>query len=84
MANPVGGILSEALGETPAEQKTRIDEAAKKARDLTGLVRHRKKPKTEEAQAGAVDDGTAQTNGKRKLDDTEDAEEEAKKIKIDG
>ncbi|KAI9889887.1 MAG: hypothetical protein M1814_004722 [Vezdaea aestivalis] len=43
--NVLNGILGSVLGETPLQQKERIDQAAKNATDLTGLVR-RKKPES--------------------------------------
>lgn len=48
-SDPVGGILGSLLGASPKAQKARIEEATKEAIDLTGLVRHRKRP---EYQAG--------------------------------
>ncbi|KAF2101918.1 hypothetical protein NA57DRAFT_25192, partial [Rhizodiscina lignyota] len=41
-SNPLAGILGQLLGESPVDQKARIEEATKTANDLTGLVRHRK------------------------------------------
>jgi len=66
------------LGENPVEQKARIEEAAKNARDLTGLVRHKKKAKVEDSKAEATTNG----NGKRKLEEAEADDGEAKKAKI--
>ena len=63
-ANPLGGILGSMLGESAAEQKTRIAEATKGANDLTSLTRRKKQPKTETVEAGA---------GKRKLEESEQA-----------
>jgi hypothetical protein len=39
-----GSALGTAIGESPAEAASRIEEAKKNANDLTGLVRHKKKP----------------------------------------
>lgn len=81
--NAMGGVLGAALGETPAEAATRIEEAKKTATDLTGLVRRKKGEKTAEATpepaAAAPTNGT---NGKRKAED--DAEEsDSKKAKVE-
>jgi hypothetical protein len=73
------------MGETPAQQKVRIEEVTKNARDLTGLVRHRKKPKTDgdsDAATSAVDSAAA-SNGKRKLEETEVEDGTTKKVKVD-
>jgi len=72
----LSGVLGQVLGESPADQKARIEEAAKNARDLTGLVRHKKKPKVEDGEAETA------TNGKRKLEEAEVGNGEAKKAKI--
>lgn len=77
--NPLTGILGAALGESPAEQQARIEEAKKGANDLTGLVRRKKAPKTED-KAEEVD--ASSTNGKRNAeDDVEDVD--AKKAKVE-
>lgn len=68
-SNPLGGILGSILGETPAAQKAKIDEAAKGANDLSGLVR--RKP-----QAEAPGD----SKGKRKA---EDAPEQSKRARTE-
>ena len=81
-SGPLNGILGSILGEDPAQQKARIEEATKKANDLSGLVRHKKKPaQTEELSA-------KQTHGagKRKLDLDEDGNEgreRAKSARVD-
>lgn len=77
----LAGVLVQAMGETPAQQKVRIEEATKNARDLTGLVRHRKKPKTD-GDSSAVDSATA-SNGKRKLEEVEAEDDTTKKVKVD-
>jgi hypothetical protein len=72
------------MGENPAQQKMRIEEATKNARDLTGLVRHRKKPKTggdSDAAASTVD-SAATSNGKRKLEEVEAEDGTTKKAKM--
>jgi len=82
---PLAGVLAQAMGETPAQQRLRIEEATKNARDLTGLVRHRKKPKTEEESDAAAStvDGAAASNDKRKLEEVEAEDGTAKKVKMD-
>lgn len=78
--NPLGGILGAALGETPGQVEARVQEATKNATDLSGLVRKKKAPATEEEKPAADGaNGSAsngKSNGKRKLDETE-AEAEA-------
>ena len=81
----LAGVLAQAMGDTPAQQKVRIEEATKNARDLTGLVRHRKKPKMDgdsDAVTSTVDSATA-SNGKRKLEETEVEGGTTKKVKVD-
>jgi HAT1-interacting factor 1 len=82
---PLAGILAQAMGESPAQQKVRIEEATKNARDLTGLVRHRKKPKTggESDAATSAVDVIATSNSKRKLGETEAEDSTTKKVKMD-
>ena len=76
-------MLGSILGETPAQQKVRIEEATKKANDLSGLVRHKKKPKAEpsdtpvlngKGKIKADDDNVAEANGD---------ESERKKSRVD-
>lgn len=69
-ANPLGGILGAALGESSAEAQARIDEASKTATDLTGLVRKRK-PKDE-----------AEPSAKRKAEDAPE-DESSKRAKTE-
>lgn len=52
------------LGESPAAQKARIEEASKGANDLTGLVK-KKKPAAG-TSAPSSETKTVQSNGKRK------------------
>lgn len=59
------------LGETPAQQKARIDQATKGANDLSGLIR--KKP----AKPAAA---TSEGSSKRKAEDGE-AQQEGEKAK---
>lgn len=65
-SNPLSGILGSLLGESAAAQKARIEEASKDANDLTGLVKRRKASNAPSPQPSA--DGSAKTNGKRKVD----------------
>ncbi|KAI9836825.1 MAG: hypothetical protein M1819_000990 [Sarea resinae] len=58
--NPLSGILGSLLGESPAQQQARLDEASKSANDLTGLVR-RKRPAEKSSPVG--DDGDPEGNG---------------------
>ena len=79
-ADPVlGGLLGSLLGETPAQKRTRLEEATKGANDLTGMVRHRKKEKvTVDAVAVPAEGATS----KRKLEDGGDAAG-GKKARVD-
>lgn len=72
-ANPLSGILGSILGESPAAQKARIEEATKGAHDLTNLVK-RKKPTSHDGQDTdkAI---TANGNGKRKVEFSGQVEE---------
>jgi HAT1-interacting factor 1 len=77
-ANPLNGILGKLLGESPAQQKTVIEQATKTATDLTGLVK-RKRP------APAAPSGQTQiatSTGKRSMDDGND-DETRKRAKIE-
>ena len=49
--DPLRGVLGSLLGESKADQAKRIQEATETANDLTGLVKHKKKPKFEDATA---------------------------------
>ncbi|TFB04250.1 NASP-related protein sim3 [Trichoderma ghanense] len=73
-ANPLGGILGAAFGQSAADVQARVEEATKNAVDLTGLVR-KKKAKVEDAEA-------ANGNGKRKADD-ESTELDTKRTKVE-
>jgi HAT1-interacting factor 1 len=81
--NPLGGLLGASLGESPAEAAARIEEAKKTATDLTGLVRHKKKPKDCETNAPEPSASTNDTNGKRKADDDAEDNDNAKKAKVE-
>ncbi|KAI9668445.1 MAG: hypothetical protein M1831_001199 [Alyxoria varia] len=78
--NPLTGILGSILGESPAEQRARIEEATRGARDLTGLVRSRggggggEGKKGEKGEKRKGEEGGETGKGKRvKLDDGRDA-----------
>ncbi|CZR60466.1 related to histone H1-binding protein [Phialocephala subalpina] len=72
-----GGILGATLGESPAEQAARIEEAKKTATDLTGLVR-----KKEKKPDAATPEPVPSTNGKRKAED-DGEESDNKKAKVE-
>ncbi|KAF2457472.1 hypothetical protein BDY21DRAFT_285475 [Lineolata rhizophorae] len=81
-SDPMAGLLGAILGESPAEQKARVEEATKGANDLTNLVRHKKKPaeaKADGAQSvtGAIENGGS-ANGKRKADQMQENSEPKK------
>ncbi len=84
----VGGILGSLLGESPAAQKARIEEATKEANDLTGLVRHSKKPENQVGNSSTAMQSTR--NGplsKRKAEseriDKVDGRKKAKLVVVD-
>ncbi|KAM0245475.1 hypothetical protein ACHAQJ_010557 [Trichoderma viride] len=72
--NPLGGLLSAALGGSAAEVQARVEEATKNAVDLSGLVRKKK----------AKDDDASPVNGsgKRKADE-ESTDLETKRTKVE-
>lgn len=63
--DPLRGVLGAMLGESKAEQQKRIAEATQGANDLSGLVKHKKKPKVEESVPAV------EGKGKRKIDDVD-------------
>ncbi|KAI9749280.1 MAG: hypothetical protein M4579_006929 [Chaenotheca gracillima] len=77
-SNPMSGILGSILGESPSEQKTRLEGAMKDAKDLTGLVK-RKKPTPASVGAANANGGTSSNGvngtGKRKVEFAEEVEE---------
>lgn len=81
-SNPLSGILGSILGESPAAQKARLEEASKGAKDLTKLIK-RKKPAEGEASKVSETHGI-QSNGKRKFDFRDEVEKvgTGKKAKI--
>lgn len=80
-SNPLSGILGSILGESPAAQRARLEEASKGAKDLTNLIK-RKKP-AEDDEFNASEPDRVQSNGKRKVDLGDDEEvSTGKKAKI--
>ena len=76
----MSGILGQILGESPAQQKARLEEASKNANDLSGLVK-KKKPAT-----SANTNTNGATNGtKRKVGFAEEIVElgSGKKAKVE-
>ncbi|KAI9661280.1 MAG: hypothetical protein M1821_009607 [Bathelium mastoideum] len=69
-SDPLRGILGAMLGESPAQQRARIEEASKNANDLTGLVKHRKKPKNDTAVVETATNGGSKR--KAEVDDAAD------------
>lgn len=65
-ANPLSGILGSILGESDTAQKTRIEEASKGAKDLTGLVKRKKASTAPSPQPVAGE--APNMNGKRKAE----------------
>ncbi|KAI9846681.1 MAG: hypothetical protein M1837_003736 [Sclerophora amabilis] len=79
-SNPMTGILGSILGESPAEQKARIESAMNDANDLTGLVRRKKPVVTTGEQDGEAENNASTANGtngngKRKVEFAEEVEE---------
>ena len=70
--DPIRGVLGQLLGESKPEKEKRIKEATEGANDLSGLVKHRKKPKVEDAAAGNGE-VAVEGKGKRKAEDGEAA-----------
>ena len=81
-SDPLSGILGSILGESPAAQQARLEEASKGANDLTKLIK-RRKPAEAEASKASEHEGI-QSNGKRKADVRDEVEEASsgKKAKI--
>ena len=81
-SNPLSGLLGSMLGESPAAQKARLEEASKGANDLTSLIKRRKPAEGEASKASELDG--IQSNGKRKVDCRDEVEETSngKKAKI--
>ncbi|KAL8760246.1 MAG: hypothetical protein Q9199_000145 [Rusavskia elegans] len=70
---PLGGILGSMLGESPAAQTLRLDEASKGAKDLSNLVK-RKKPIADTTPTAGEED-VSKANGKRKIEFVEEVVE---------
>jgi HAT1-interacting factor 1 len=66
------GTLVELPGESAADRQARIQKAASGAKDISGLVKSRKNQKPAPAAGGSA------ANGKRKLEDEDDATSEKK------
>ena len=69
--DPLRGVLGAILGESKEEQQKRISEATQNANDLTGLVKHKKKPRPEESPP------VVEGKGKRKAEDVDGGGESA-------
>lgn len=72
-SNPLSGILGSILGESPAAQKARLEEASKDAKDLTNLVKRRKPAGGEVSRAS--EPPSIRSNGKRKVGFGDEVEE---------
>ena len=88
-SDAVAGLLGSLLGADPQEQRARILEAMRGARDLTGLVR-RKKPRGDGTSATpeveSVDEGAVNGHNKRKAEQVEEggeAAETSKKARVE-
>jgi len=81
-ANSLSGILGSILGESPAAQQARIEEATKGAHDLTNLVKRRKP--TSDGRQDVARNTAVNGSGKRKVEFTDDVEEvgTGKKVKV--
>ena len=73
-SNPLSGILGSILGESPAAQKARLEEASRQATDLTDLVK-RKKGSAVPSPQPAAEHTPNVTNGKRKVEFDEEVVE---------
>lgn len=80
-ANPLGGILGSVLGESPAAQKARLEEATKDAKDLTGLIRH-KKPR-QEMDSAASEETAVNGQGKRKAEEPDTGSADSKRARLE-
>lgn len=77
----MAGILGQIFGETEAAKKARLEEASKGANDLSGLVKKKNVAPTGESLKTA-ENVVPQTNGKRKVDFSEEAEEVGTRKKV--
>ncbi|GJN76168.1 hypothetical protein PLICBS_010280 [Purpureocillium lilacinum] len=84
-ANALGGILGAVAGESEADKQARVEQAAKNATDLSGLVRKKKAKEPEAAPEVPAAAPATPTNGKRKAEDEPLPEggESPKKAKVD-
>ena len=74
------------LGESPATQKAKIEEASKGANDLTGLVKRKKLPPTSIEKPVSQPVVALESNGKRKaeIEDVHEVDTSSKKARVDG
>jgi HAT1-interacting factor 1 len=80
----LASVLGSILGESPEEQKARVEEATKNANDISGLVR-RKKHAAEtkrETKGETKTENGINGNGKRKVESTE-AEGSGKRARVE-
>lgn len=80
-SDAMAGILGQIFGETEAAKKARLEEASKGANDLSGLVKKKNVAPTGESLKTA-ENVVPQTNGKRKVDFSEEAEEVGTRKKV--
>lgn len=79
-SDPLRGVLGAMLGESPAQQRARIEEASRNANDLTGLVKHKKRSQGDASVADAAINGKS----KRKADTENEGETMiGKKVKVE-
>lgn len=79
----LNGILGTSIGESPSDAAARIEEAKKNATDLTGLVRHKKKPTVNETSTPEPTATANGTNGKRKAGHDLENGDNTKKAKVE-
>jgi HAT1-interacting factor 1 len=80
----MAGLLAQILGQDPAQQKAKLEEAKTNANDLSGLVRKKKaKPAVASNGDATVAATSSNGNGKRKLEDDR-SDQEGKKAKVEG
>lgn len=72
------------IGKSPAEQKATLEGAKENANDLSGLVRKKKVQPSAANTNGEATTGSSSGNGKRKLVDVEESEQDEKKAKVEG
>ncbi|KAI4103971.1 MAG: hypothetical protein L6R37_003533 [Teloschistes peruensis] len=80
----LGGILGSILGESPATQQERLDEAAKSATDLSSLVKRKKPVPYTDFVAAEADN--ASTSSKRKAEFAKEVMDggTGKKVRVSG